>query len=317
MTLSFFPSALSAFLFRGFLAPLLFLCFLVSPVCAAEPGGRLISIVDDSGATVTLEAPAKRIIPLYAALAEILVDMGLQDRLIARTASDTDATPNLPSVGTHMRPNPELIAGLQPDLVVLMEGRDEAAATAALLSNMGIPVARFRVDSFTSLFSCITRLSVLTGTESEAQTLISGYSRRLEAVGAAAASLPSRPSIFFEVRYPNLLGAGQGSILTDIISAAGGENCLAAYPDKFIRLSEEALISLNPDIYIVQEGPMNKNPQPLADRPHFRSLTAVLQGNVLIVPESLFSRPGPSSIAAAERLGVFIREWAHKEEKHP
>ena len=131
---------------------------------------------------------------------------------------------------------------------------------------------------------------------------------------AASAALPHRPSVFFEVRYPNLLGAGEGSILTDIIRASGGENCLAGHPDKLVRLSEETLIGLDPDIYLVQEGAMNKNPLPPAERAHFRSLKAVRRGGVLVVPESLFSRPGPSSITATEQLGAFIREWARNEE---
>ena len=286
----------------------LFLCCAVlTPMAsAAQP----VSITDDAGNSVTLAAPATRIIPLYTGLAETLVAMGLEDRLIARTASDTDITPTLPSVGTHLRPNPELIAGIQPDLVVLVEGRDEAAATAALLSGMGIPVARFRLGSFADLFSCITRLGVLTGTEDTAKALVDQYTKRVERLRAAAKVLPRSPSVFFEVRYPNLLGAGKGSILTDIISVAGGRNCLEEYPDKLVRLSEETLVSLDPDIYLVQQGAMNKDPQPLAERQHFRALGAVQNGHVFTVSESLFSRPGPSSIGAAEQLFDYIVEWS-------
>ena len=118
-----------------------------------------------------------------------------------------------------------------------------------------------------------------------------------------------RPSIFSAVRYPNLLGPGGHSILADIIHTAGGENSLGGYKDKFVRLDEEMLFSLNPDIYLVQEGAMNKNPLHPKEREHFLALEAVRSGSVLLAPEDLFSRPGPSSIMAAELLGIYMRIW--------
>ena len=54
---------------------------------------------------------------------------------------------------------------------------------------------------------------------------------------------------------------------------------------------------------------MNPAPQPVAERPHFKSLRAVRAGRILEVREEIFSRPGPRSIEAAERLG----RWLHGE----
>jgi iron complex transport system substrate-binding protein len=111
--------------------------------------------------------------------------------------------------------------------------------------------------------------------------------------------------VFFEVRYPNLLGAGRGSIVNDIIRRAGGLNCLGD-GKKMVRIGMESLIQKNPEAYVVQEGPMNRNPSPPADRPHFRVLDAVKQGKVLFVEEQVFSRPGPRSVEAVELLATFL-----------
>lgn len=275
-----------------------------------------VAITDDAGNHISLPEPAARIVPLYAALTESLVALGQEERIIARTASDTGLVPHLPVVGTHMRPNLELIAGLQPDLIVLMEGREAVDSTAERLQAMGFVVARFRVQSFEDLFACIVRLGILTGSQARAESLIAGYRARLQKIQASAVLCARAPSIFFEVRYPNLLGAGGHSILADIIHTAGGKNSLEGYPDKFVRLNEEMLFSLNPDIYLVQEGAMNKNPLHPKDRVHFQSLEAVSSGSVLFVPEDIFSRPGPSSIIAAELLTLHIRIWdAHRNAK--
>ncbi|MDR2161002.1 MAG: iron chelate uptake ABC transporter family permease subunit [Desulfovibrio sp.] len=270
--------------------------------------GGPVAIVDDTGAAVSLPGPAGRIIPLYAALGDTLAGMGLADRIIASTAADTGSPPSLPSIGTHLRPNLESIISLAPDLVVQMRGRGETAVRA--LRDRGMAVAVFRMDSFADLFSCIERLGILSGANQAAAELNASLAERLEAVRAAAIRLPRRPSVFLEARYPNLLGAGEGNILTEIITIAGGVNCLAGHREKLVRLSEETLLLLDPDIYLVQVGTMNKAPGHPADRPHFRALKAVRRDGVLFVPEAAFSRPGPSAVDAAEDLAKFLRAWA-------
>ena len=273
------------------------------------PAHAAVSITDDSGNTVTLPAPAARIIPLYSGLAETLAAMGAADRIIARTDADTTLPGTLPSIGTHMRPNQELIAGLRPDLVVQFEGREEAGLAAASLARLGINVARFRVSSFADLFSCIERLGVLSGEEEAAAALAANIRARLDRVREAAAKFRERPKVFFEVRYPNLLGAGAGSMVNDIIRMAGGDNCLGETPERMVRLSEEALLLKNPDIYLVQQGPMNKSPIPVKERAHYRSIAAVQNNFVKVVSEAVFSRPGPQSVVAAEELAFLIQMW--------
>lgn len=287
----------------------LLFCCLAALLCPGRQARAAVSIVDDAGATISLAAPARRVVPLYAGLGEILAALGMADRVVGRTASDDSLPERLPVVGTHMRPNQEIIIALAPDLALQFEGREEAGLAAESLSRLGIPVARFRITSFAGLFSCITRLGVLCGKEKEAAALAASMQSRLDKVRRDMAWYGVRPKVFFEVRYPNLLGAGKGSLLTDIIDAAGGENCLAGHAERMVRLSEEALILFDPDIYLVQEGPMNKAVIHPKERAHFRGLAAVRRGFVRIVPEARYSRPGPRAVDAAEELAILIRAW--------
>ena len=63
--------------------PLLFALLPPRAVCATD-----ISVTDDTGRTVRLQEPAKRVISLYGAFNEILLSLGLGERIIARTAAD-------------------------------------------------------------------------------------------------------------------------------------------------------------------------------------------------------------------------------------
>ncbi len=272
-----------------------------------NPRAWALEIVDDIGQRVVLESPAKRIIALYGAYNEILGAMGLEDRIVGRTKADRMPPSILskPSIGTHMRPNIEIILGLKPDLALQSSGRKDALVSVQQIQKQGLPVAVFRPKSFADLFSVIRRIGILTGTHDKAEDLVSSLSERLKRVEQKLHGITPRPSVFFEVRYPNLLGAGQDSIVNDIIRHAGGTNCLGDQK-KLVRLNMEALIEKNPDAYIIQQGPMNKEPSNPANRPHFQILKAVRAGRILFVDEQVYSRPGPRSVDAVEELAAFL-----------
>lgn len=282
----------------------------------AWPGAALaaVSVTDDLGREIRLDAPATRIIALYGAFNEILADLGCIDLLIARTAAD-DHPPSIvarPSIGTHLRPNAELIMALDPDLIIQLGGRGEAMEPVRFLEKRGLTVAVFDLENFEQLFSVTQRLGTLTGTADQARERV--LSMRAELADIEAKNTPPRPRVFFEARYPTLLAAGQGSMVSEIITRAGGENCVAA-PDKLVRLGEEELLRLAPDIYLIQHGPMNPGPVPMDQRPLYRTLACAASGQVYSVDQKIFSRPGPRSLEAVRQLANIISDW--KKEAQP
>ncbi len=262
--------------------------------------------MDDLGQRVELSAPAQRVIPLYSGLGEIISAMGLSERLVARTNVEDWPAEALarPSIGTHMRPNLELVLGLKPDLVLQLAGREAALQSVEALRVHGIPVAIFEINDFASLFAAMERIGILLGAEDAARQGIGRIQARLAAVDKAMEGV-QRPAVFFEVRYPNLLAAGAESMVSEIIRRAGGEN-VVTQGKKLVRLSEEVLLGLNPEVYLVQQGPMNPAPPPPSVRSHFRTLAAVRSGRVLMVDEAIYSRPGPRSVLAVEELAAFL-----------
>lgn len=285
---------------------LLTVLLIADPAMAAgDAGSGPIRLTDDAGHEVELKDPARRVVALYGAFNDILLDMGLRDRIAARTRADTrPELADLPVIGTHMRPVDELIVALKPDLVLQFEGRREAEEQAVRLRNLGVPVAVFRGSSFPDLFRMIEAVGLLLGEPERAAELSAGLRRRLEAVAESRKGRP-RPRVFYEIRSPNLLAAGRGSMASAIVEAAGGENVVRV-PERVVRLGEEELIRLAPDVCLVQRGPMNPFPLPPADRPHFRTMTAVKTGRVLEVDESLFSRPAPDAVKAVEQLAAWF-----------
>lgn len=269
-----------------------------------------LSVTDDAGVTVMLHKPATRIIALYGAYNELLLALGARDLLVARTVADARLPQlaelaDLPVIGTHMRPNAELIVAQKPDLVLQLSGRKEAQLQTEALRKLGVNVLTFEMDSFERMFDVLGKIGLLTGREQQAAALIRGWRARLAALKARHAG--QRPvRVFYEVRYPNLLAAGKDSIVNEIIAYAGGENVVRE-EKKLARINEEALIQADPDAYLLQKGPMNPDPEPLERRAHYKELRAARAGRILVVDEDRFARPGPRAVDAAEELA----RWLH------
>ena len=276
-------------------------------VTASVASAAEVRVTDDLGQVIVLKEPAQRIISLYGAYSEILFAIGAGDKLVARTMGDRFPPSILdkPSVGTHLRPNMELVLGLQPDLIIHAQGRKHGQEVIRQIQQKGLTVAVFQPRNFTELFSVIERLGILTGKVANAQALVNEQRSRLRQIDLRLAKSKDRPKVFFEVRYPNLLGAGQGSIVNDVILKAGGVNCLPN-EKKLVRINIETLVDYDPDVYLVQRGPMNRSPGRPESRPNFQVLKAVQQGRVFFVDEYIFSRPGPRAVEAVEQLAAFL-----------
>ena len=279
---------------------LTFLCV----TALASPGkANSVRITDDLGRTVVLDKPAARVVPLYGAFTEMLYAIGAGPQVFARTQADQFPPQilDLPSVGTHMRPNIEMILGLKPDLVLQSATRNEEAADLERLQSSGIPIVVFAPRTFQEIFSTMERMGILTGREEEARDAVEGLRGRLGTLRNRLGEGTKPLKVFFEVRADPLSAAGQGSIVQEILTAAGAENVLAS-PKAIVQYSFENLLLDDPDVYIVQHGPMNRNPQEPAKRVHYSQLRAVSSGRVIFVDEFIFSRPGPRCVDAAEEL---------------
>ncbi len=276
------------------------MCLALS-LCLTSAAAAEVRVIDDRGTEIRLDAPAGRVVALYGAFSEILADLGREAAVAARTAAD-EFPPSIaakPSIGTHLRPNAELILGLSPDLVVQLGGRPEALEPVRFLEERGLKVAVFNLENFEQLFSVMERLGALTGSAERAAARVTAI--RAELAALEASQKDPQPRIFFEVRYPNLQAARQGSMVSEIMTAAGGRNSVEA-PDKLVRLGEEEVLRLAPDIYLVQQGPMNPSPNPWPSVPCSAPCPAWTKGRSS--PWTRPSFPGPGR-AASRPCGSF------------
>ncbi|HXY68861.1 MAG TPA: helical backbone metal receptor [Gemmatimonadales bacterium] len=275
----------------------------LTAACSPRPPHGTLSITDDWGRTVALDAPARRIVSLSPSSTEILFAIGAGPRVAGRTAyCDWPAEARaVPSVGNGIEPSVEAVAARRPDLVVLYASAADRAALDGLTA-LRIPVAVLKLDLSVDVVRAARRLGVLAGDSAGAEAMVRRFEDSLAAVRARAAAAPGRrPVVYVDVWASPPMTVGRGSYLSEILDAAGAQNAFGELGASAATVSLESVAARDPDAVLVVE-PDTLHPPDLAARPGWSAVRAVREGRVLVVDAGLYGRPGPRMPDAAADL---------------
>lgn len=258
-----------------------------------------------SGAPSGSHAPP-RIVSLIPSLTEDLCAIGAAKQLagVSQFSSGIACAKGLPQVNDSSSVDAEKVLSLHPDLVV---GIPSQARAVEALKRAGVRVVLLRDDTYADLFGDIARLGALSGHRAEASALIArlhAQTKRLEGQEHFA----RRPSVFVVVQTVPIWTVGPGSYISSLISLAGGRDAVTSLPQAYAQYSAEALVRLQPDALLATaDAQLDRN----LDREPWRSLKAVAQKHVLIVPDAdVLYRPGPRYNQAVSWLIARLRPLA-------
>jgi iron complex transport system substrate-binding protein len=285
-------------------------CGAISAEATATTGAG-ITLIDGLGRTVTLAAPAQRVVSLAPSNTEILFAVSAGGQVVGRDPySDYPAeAATVTDIGdTYAELNTELITSLQPDLVLAAE--ITPPEQVAQLEQLGITVYWLAnpVD-LSGLYNNLNIVAQLTGHETEAAALVASLCARVEAVQTALAGIADKPTVFYEVdglTDPNApYTAGTSTFIDLIITAAGGVNA-AATLDGYKQLSIEELLVQNPDFILLGDAAYGATPELVAQRAGWTDLAAVQKNQVIPFDDNLMSRPGPRLVDGLEQLAKLL-----------
>lgn len=258
-----------------------------------------VTITDDAGREVTIERQPERIVSLAPANTEIVYALGLLDKLVGVTTYD-DYPPEVADIekmGDFVTPNLEVITAAQPDLILATTGIQ--ADVLEQLEGTGAAVLAIDPQTLAALYASIDAVGRATGTTDESDLVISEMEGLLGEI-AAVVSAADPTQCFVEIAQDPLYTAGAGTLLDDLIKAAGGVNVVKA--SGYVGYSLEQLVTDDPAVYMATKGSMS-NPEDLANRPGYDKLSAVANKRVAILTDNYVSRPGP-------RIGLGVLEIA-------
>lgn len=270
-------------------------------LCAVFSARAEIVVQDDSGATVRLKEPARRIVSLAPHVTETLFAAGAGARIVgAVDYSDFPAAARqLPRIGGYSKLDLEAIVALKPDLAVGWASGNSPAHIDKIRA-LGIPVYLVQPERIDDVAANLERHGELAGTSGVARAAAAAFRARLRALREKYSALPPVRT-FYQVWKQPLMTVGGGQVISDVIRLCGGENVFADLKLLAPKVTVEAVLAADPEV-IIASGMGEARPEWLDDWRQWRTLTAVKRDNLDFIPPDLIQRHTPRLVDGAARL---------------
>lgn len=195
----------------------------------------------------------RRIVAIAPNTAEMICAIGACDAIVgvSKFCVFPPELKSRPQVGGLYDPDLEGILALRPDLLVT-RGHHDALIRIAEQGNFRI--YHDETDSISGIKRTVLELGTMLGRDKQAQDVVTEFQGRLDAIRQANQSKP-KPRVLITVsrnpeRLSNILTAGRGTFLTEMIEIAGGVNVFGTLDMRYPEVSVESIIAEQPDCII-------------------------------------------------------------------
>jgi len=273
-------------------------CLLALFACQAQAD---IVVTDDSGATLRLKEPARRIVSLAPHVTETLFAAGAGSKIVgAVDYSDyPEVARKIPRVGGYSRLDLEAVAATKPDLAIGWASGNSPAHIDKLRA-LGIPVFLAQPERIDDVAANLERYGELAGTQATARAAAADFRKRLAELRGKYAARP-KVRVFYQIWKQPLMTVGGGQVISDAIRLCGGENVFADLKPLAPRVGVEAVLAADPEV-IVASGMGEARPEWVDDWRQWPSMTAVKRDNLYFIPPDLIQRHTPRLAEGAARL---------------
>lgn len=249
-----------------------------------------VAVVDDTGRSIRLASPARRIVALAPHATELVFAAGAGSRIVGvvRGSNHPEAARSLPVIGDVHAIDLERIIALRPDLIVSWPYTTPAQVDR--LRARGVAVFVTDPRSIDGIAINIERLGVLAGTQVDAAGSAAQFRRRVAA--AVVTEIERRVRVFYEIWNAPLFTIGADHLITQAIAACGGENVFASIAIPAPQVSVEAVIAARPEAIIAGTDGAVRPPW-LDDWRTWTNIPAVREGLLHVVDADRLHRPGP------------------------
>ncbi len=289
--------------------------------------------------------PPKRLLSLAPNVSMILFALGVDDAVVGRTRHCPSSIQNyldvweisgpqvgprlrhweaLPEIGAWPQVDRELVAALQPDMI-LASGTGTLAAYEAETFNLG-PDAFINFDTrtLTDLDRQIVTMGEIVGKRDAAQAIVTQLAARRDAVLGRRPSPARRPTVLFEycvcIKYdpdparrfanPGRFVMAGGHLAPDLIRLSGGDPLFSRPGDAVAWTDFKVVREAQPDMVLAFDcnGCPNAMTHPIAARPGWSDLKAV-SDHAVYRPSRNIANPNLCYPEALAELVELVTRW--------
>ncbi|MDO4460502.1 MAG: ABC transporter substrate-binding protein [Clostridia bacterium] len=309
-----------------FLVAVLALCFTACSANEKEVSGETsssasvsetIKLTDDAGREVEVKS-ANRVACMIGSFADMWCLAGGKDSIVA-TADDTwrnfdlNLDESVMNLGEIKEPNLEILLESEPDLVIASTNTTSNVEMEETLTNAGITVVYYDVQSFDDYLRVLDSMTDITGDKAAFETNGTKIKEKVDA--AKALSDGSKPTVCcLRVTSSSVKAKGSDdSVLSAITSDLDCVNIADEYDSLLENLSLETIMEADPEyIFVVYHGPSNADSEKmlndtLLSNPAWNTLSAVKNGNYHVLDYKLYNlKPNAEWGTAYEQLAEIL-----------
>lgn len=265
------------------------LALLIGVFCNRVLANSAITVTDYNNQSVTLQAPAKRIIALAPHIVENLYSAGAGKYLVGAVdyCDYPQAAKSVTRVGSISSHSIEVILGLQPDLVIAWDS-GHGGRVIPKLRSLGIPVYASNPKKLEDVARSIRDYGALAQTATQANSAAEKFMTRLRKLDNENRHKNSL-SVLYEVWNNPLQTLNDEHIISDLIKLCGASNAFGDAAVIAPKISLESVLKRNPDA-IVASGMGDERPDWLDDWKRWPSLKAVHNKNLFYIPPDIIQR---------------------------
>lgn len=283
--------------------------------CAKKP----VTTTDREGTEFTAPKEIKTIISTAPSNTEVLVALGLSDKLIAidKYSADVEGiNADLPQVDFR-NPDAESLISLNPDIIIA-SGHNKVGDNDPfkLIKEAGIAVAYIpSSNSIDGIYGDIEFIASITGTEKKGKEIIDNMKKEVAEIKSIGDKITDKKKVYFEIgAYSNLSSFGSDTFLNEMLETIGAEN-IFANEKSWISPSAESVIAANPDVILVNTPGTNTAgktaEEDVKTRDGWNSIKAVKEDKVFTLDKNTSSRPSQNIILALKEIASYVYPEAY------
>jgi iron complex transport system substrate-binding protein len=256
-----------------------------------------LTVKDQAGNTVTIPKMPERIVSLVPSNTEILFAIGAGKKVVGVTTNDNfpEDVKSLPKVG-DMTVNAEKVLEQKPDIIFAssINGKE----TIDKLKKLGLNVVLLDANSIKEVYQSIDLVGQITNQLHQSDELIGKMeAEKLRIFREVAKAKQNKPVKVWMESDSSLYTAGNGTLLNELVTIAGGDN-VAKHLNGWPQVSSEQVVTWNPDVIISMYG----DTSPIRNRSGWSTIHAVKENKITSINPDVVSRPGPRIIEAMHQL---------------
>ncbi len=264
-----------------------------------------VSVIDDSGNTVTLKKPAVRIISLAPHVTESLFSAGAGNKIVGAVSySDyPEEAKKITRVGGYPSLDIEKIISLKPDLIVAWASGNNTKQVEKLRAlNFTVFMSEPRYPQ--DISNTIQRFGKLAGTEIIASKAANKFLQHYQSLKNQYSN-KSKVKVFYQIWNKPIMTISGKHLISEIITLCGGDNVFAKLSSLTPSISMEAVIASKAEI-IVSGGMGKARPDWIEEWRPWKQLPAVKNNQLYFIDPALMQRVGPRILFGADRLCEFL-----------